>query len=175
MFCGLPCWDGVCRRKMTVTCTYVGQIEHISICKSVTLYARSQGIWNERKGWPLGKARALEEKKETEKKTFVSKLCKSKATHARDTEARTRQQKKPCPRKDGNRGIWLTCLHSRLVAPQFRPSDDSFGRFQLMCNLSHATVCERVCAKRTIVTSQMNRVIWIGWKQGCTPVSRIRL
>ena len=29
MFCGLPCWDGVCRRKMTVTCTYAGQIKHI--------------------------------------------------------------------------------------------------------------------------------------------------
>ena len=69
-------------------------MEYISIRKSVTLYASSQGIWNERKGWPLGKAWALEEKKSNRKKTFVSKLCKSKATPARDTEARTRQEKK---------------------------------------------------------------------------------
>ena len=42
-----------------------------------------------------------------------------------------------------------------LVATQFISRDDSFGRLQL-CNLSHATECMRVCANRTIVTSQMN-------------------
>ena len=38
---------------------------------------------------------------------------------------------------------------------QFRPRDDSFGRLRLY-NLSHAPESMKVCANRTVVTSQMN-------------------
>jgi len=47
---------------------------------------------------------------------------------------------------------WRVCI---LVATQFRPCDDSFGRLQ-SCNLPHITDCTGVCADRTIVTSHMN-------------------
>ena len=42
-----------------------------------------------------------------------------------------------------------------IVATQFGPRDDSFGRLQL-CNLLRATECLRICTNRTIVTSQMD-------------------
>ena len=64
-------------------------------------------------------------------------------------------------------------LHNKSPASQLKLRDNSFGRSQWLCNLSHAAEYMRVCANRTIVTSQMNyHMVWIGWSQVyvCYPV-----
>ena len=55
-----------------------------------------------------------------------------------------------------NRRNWLTWYI--LVATQFRPRDNLFGRSQLW-NLPQASVCMGVCTNRTTVTSQINHHI----------------
>ena len=64
---------------------------HMQICHIIRKVKRDLKK-PECKGWPLGKVRALEEKKSRRKK-IVSKLHKSKGTPARDPKARTRQEK----------------------------------------------------------------------------------
>ena len=86
--------------------------------------------WNERKGWPLGNAWAPEEKKRNRKKKPLWANCVSPRPLLHETLKLARDKKKKRVQEKMEIEGFGSVFTFSPRSTQFRPSDDSFGRFQ---------------------------------------------